>query len=84
MEFDQNQLAPCMSAANPLLDIAGSGRDNLHDGGRSIEQDLANVPGLVLIKFHAGLARPVVAEVRHLGGDVLAAAEWRPAPGSPR
>jgi hypothetical protein len=32
---------------------------------------------LVLIKFYSGLEEPVVAELRYLDGDTLAAEEWR-------
>jgi hypothetical protein len=38
---------------------------------------------LVLIKFFPGLVEPVVAEVRYVGGDALAAEEWRSAEGPP-
>jgi hypothetical protein len=34
---------------------------------------------LVLVNFYPGLEEPVVAEIRHLGGDTLAAGEWRQA-----
>jgi hypothetical protein len=41
---------------------------------------------LVLVKFYPGLDEPVVAELRYLDGDVLAAGEWNtgagPVPGA--
>src|SRR4051812_20931594 len=39
---------------------------------------------LVLIKFYPGLEETVVAEVRYLDGDILAADEWRPNAGLSR
>jgi hypothetical protein len=31
---------------------------------------------LILVKFYPGLGAPVVAELRHVDGEVLAASEW--------
>jgi hypothetical protein len=36
---------------------------------------------LILVKFYPGLAAPVVAEIRYVDGDILAASEWNGATG---
>ncbi len=42
------------------------------------------VADLFLVRFFPGLQTPVVEEVRHLGGDLLAAAEWTTLANAPR